>query len=99
MASTSTWDLPRVHPGASPESSRQVICSSLQAVRHHLGMEVAFVGRFDHGRRIFVFVDTGDTFCPIHQGDSERRWRSTNHWDRPSTAPDAAPATNPSSGS
>lgn len=73
MASTSTWDLPRVHPGASPESSRQVICSSLQAVRHHLGMEVAFVGRFDHGRRIFEFVDTGDTFCPIHQGDSDPR--------------------------
>ena len=38
MASTSTWDLPRVHPGASPESSRRVISSSLQAVRHHLGV-------------------------------------------------------------
>ena len=73
MASTSTWDLPRVHPGASPESSRRVICSSLQAVRHHLGMEVAFVGRFDHGRRIFEFVDAGDSFCPIHQGDSDPR--------------------------
>lgn len=73
MGSTSTWDIPRVHPGATPESSRQVIRSSLQAVRHHLGMEVAFVGRFDHGRRVFEFVDSGDSFCPIHQGDSDPR--------------------------
>jgi EAL domain-containing protein (putative c-di-GMP-specific phosphodiesterase class I) len=73
MATTSTWDLPRVHPGATAESSRRVICSSLQAVRRHLGMEVAFVGRFDHGRRIFEFVDTGDSFCPIDQGESDPR--------------------------
>lgn len=73
MASTSTWDIPRVHPGATPESSRKVIRASLQAVRHHLGMEVAFVGRFDHGLRIFEFVDSGEAFCPIDQGDSDPR--------------------------
>ena len=81
--STSTWDLPRVHPGASPESSRRVISASLQAVRHHLGMEVAFVGRFDHGRRIFEFVDTGDAFCPIHQGTATRRRGPTATWSPP----------------
>ncbi len=71
MSSTTTWELPRVDPEGSPESSRRVIASSLQAVRHHLGMEVAFVGRFDQGRRIFEFVDTGDSFCPIDPGQGD----------------------------
>lgn len=73
MVSISTEHLPRTHPGGSAESSRRVISSSLQAVRQHLGMEVAFVGRFDQGRRIFEFVDSGDTFCPISPGDSDPR--------------------------
>lgn len=50
-----------------------MIASSLRAVRDHLGMEVAFVGRFDDGRRVFEFVDAVDTFCPIREGDSDPR--------------------------
>lgn len=75
MASTSTptWDRPRPHQGTSPEASQQVIRSSLKAVRNHLGMEVAFVGRFDRGRRVFEFVDSGDSFCPVQPGDSDPR--------------------------
>lgn len=71
MTSSSTFDMPRMHQGASAEASRQVIHASLQAVRNHLGMEVAFVGRFDRGRRIFEFVDGSDVFCPISPGQGD----------------------------
>lgn len=62
---------PSVRPGNTPESSRQVIASSLNAVRNHLGMDVAFVGRFERGRRIFEFVDDAGSFCPVAPGGSD----------------------------
>ncbi|MFP5253487.1 MAG: EAL domain-containing protein [Actinomycetes bacterium] len=49
----------------------QVITSSLKAVRTHLGMDVAFVGRFEDGRRIYEFVDAGELRCPVQQGHSD----------------------------
>jgi EAL domain-containing protein (putative c-di-GMP-specific phosphodiesterase class I) len=61
----------RVRPGNTPETSRQVIAASLHAVRNHLGMDVAFVGRFEHGRRIFEFVDDTGSFCPVAPGGSD----------------------------
>ncbi len=60
-----------MHPGTSNESSRQVIQASLAALRAHLGAEVAFVGRFEAGRRFFEYVDAGDSFCPVAPGDSD----------------------------
>ena len=53
------------------ESSRSIVRECLAAVRGHLGMEVAFVGRFVHGRRHFAYVDTADEFRPIEPGEHE----------------------------
>lgn len=55
----------------TPDNSRQVIQSCLEAVRAHLGTDVSFVGRFEAGQRIFEFVDADESFCPITPGESQ----------------------------
>jgi EAL domain-containing protein (putative c-di-GMP-specific phosphodiesterase class I) len=53
------------------ESTSAVLAGLLHLVRTHLGMEAAFVSRFEHERRIFQAVDTAPgTFClPLGGGD------------------------------
>jgi EAL domain-containing protein (putative c-di-GMP-specific phosphodiesterase class I) len=58
---------------ASPAASDAVIQKSLAVLRSHLGMEVAFVGRFDDGRRWFDYVDAAADFCPVQPGTSDAR--------------------------
>lgn len=54
-----------------PESSRRIVRESLAAVRRHLGVEVAFVGRFGDGRRWVDFVDADAGFRPFEAGASD----------------------------
>ena len=65
-----------VRPGAlarfDPDASRRTINESLAALREHFDMEVAFVGRFGHGRRWFEYVSTDASFCPVQPGGSDR---------------------------
>ncbi|ASY66281.1 hypothetical protein SJ05684_b52990 (plasmid) [Sinorhizobium sojae CCBAU 05684] len=42
----------------------------LQAVRAHLGMDVAFVSEFIEGERVFRHVDAATETAPIKVGDS-----------------------------
>ena len=52
--------------------SPQLLQSYLRSVREHLDMEVAFVSRFEGGRRHFRAIDSGfGDFDPIHVGDSD----------------------------
>src|SRR5680860_56131 len=55
----------------SPHSSGRVIQASLATLRKHLGMDVAFLGRFYAGRRWFEFVDSDSSFCPVQAGASD----------------------------
>lgn len=56
---------------ASPHTSGRVIQTSLATLRKHLGMDVAFLGRFSEGRRWFEFVDADSALCPVRRGDSD----------------------------
>jgi len=58
-------------PQRRPDASREIIRESLNSLRSHLGMQVAFVGRFSGGRRVFEYVDADSTFCPISPGQSD----------------------------
>lgn len=58
-------------PDGAPSHSRKVIRESLALLRAHLGMEVAFVGRFAEGRRWFEYVDADAAFRPIETGGSD----------------------------
>lgn len=58
-------------PQRRPDASRAIIRESLTSLRSHLGMQVAFVGRFAGGRRVFEYVDADSTFCPISAGQSD----------------------------
>lgn len=58
-------------PDGRPTYSRRVIRESLALLRSHLGMEVAFVGRFADGRRWFEYVDAEAGFRPIEAGGSD----------------------------
>lgn len=57
-------------PEGSPAASRQVVRECLAALRESFDMDVAFVSRFQDGRRSFEFVDATDDFRPIAEGDS-----------------------------
>lgn len=54
-----------------PGSPEDAIVASLAALRRHLEMDVAFVGRVEDGRRIFDFVDARSSDCPVQPGMSE----------------------------
>nr|WP_225444284.1 EAL domain-containing protein [Pseudomarimonas arenosa] len=43
----------------------------IQVIRNHLGMDVAFVSEFGQGRRLFRWVDSCLTDCPVVQGQSD----------------------------
>ena len=71
MSLTAVWAADVLQPAGDAAVSRDVVTTSLAAVRAHLGMEVAFVGRFDAGRRHFAYVDSDVSFCPVRAGDSD----------------------------
>ena len=54
-----------------PGCSGRVIQSSLVTLRKHLGMDVAFVGRFSSGCRVFEYVDAASPCCPIRPGGDD----------------------------
>ncbi|MGH3371042.1 MAG: sensor domain-containing phosphodiesterase [Nocardioidaceae bacterium] len=56
---------------AGPQTSGRVIQTSLATLRKHLGMDVAFLGRFYEGRRWFEFVDADSSLCPVQPGGSD----------------------------
>jgi EAL domain-containing protein (putative c-di-GMP-specific phosphodiesterase class I) len=43
----------------------------LRTVRNHLGMEAAFVSKFEQGRRFFQAVDSGNSACALPVGGSD----------------------------
>lgn len=53
------------------EKQTSFIQESLQAVRKHLGMDVAFVSRFTEGKRKFIFVDAEAENPPIAPGGAD----------------------------
>lgn len=67
MASVPASD---VH-AAGRGSSESIIETSLAALRRHLDMDVAFVGRVEGGRRVFDFVDCDSPDCPVRPGLSD----------------------------
>lgn len=71
MSLTAVWAAHVLEPVGDAMSSRNVVKQSLAAVRAHLGMEVAFVGRFGAGRRHFAYVDSDVSFSPIQVGESD----------------------------
>lgn len=58
--------LPASATGASPSLGRM-----LDAIRRHMGMDVAFISEFQDGRRFFRHVDIGDSPLAIKPGDSD----------------------------
>lgn len=53
------------------DAAHEIVGAVLASVREFLGMEVAFVGEFRHGARLFRFVDAGFDNCPVHTGGSD----------------------------
>lgn len=47
----------------------QIMQDALRAIRVHLGMQVAFVGEFSGGRRVFRYVNAESGAPPIRAGD------------------------------
>jgi EAL domain-containing protein (putative c-di-GMP-specific phosphodiesterase class I) len=52
-------------------SHDQTVQDALDALRRHLRMDVAFVGEFDQGRRVFRHVAAEPGGTPIEPGDSD----------------------------
>ena len=57
----------RTWPGKADDSTQ----SALQAIREHLGMEVAFVSEFVGGQRVFRQVDAAGDDPPIRAGGAD----------------------------
>ncbi|WP_077038226.1 hypothetical protein [Pelomonas sp. KK5] len=55
----------------SAEPPPQLLLHSLQIIRRHLGMEVAFISEFTEGRRVFRCVDAALPDPPIAVGGSD----------------------------
>jgi EAL domain-containing protein (putative c-di-GMP-specific phosphodiesterase class I) len=59
--------------GIPPSASapRPSLDRMLQAIRRHMGMDVAFISQFQDGRRVFRQIDTGESSLAIKPGDSD----------------------------
>lgn len=51
--------------------TRPSLARMLQAIRKHMGMDVAFISEFKEGRRIFRHVEHGDTRLRLEPGASD----------------------------
>jgi len=58
-------------PPKAKQKQTSFIQESLQAVRKHLGMDVAFISRFTEGKRKFVFVGAEAENPPIAPGGAD----------------------------
>lgn len=56
---------------SASDDALQTIEAMLGAIRRHLNMDVAFVGRFVEGRRAVEFVDAAADSSPVQQGQSD----------------------------
>lgn len=62
-----------MRPSQAPKNGHSfshLVQDALGALRRHLGMEVAFISEFRHGRRFFRYVDSDAAFSPIQVGGS-----------------------------
>lgn len=57
-------------PGAPPASTDSAVDAILDAVRQHLGMEIAFAARYVDGRRVFTHLRSGIPL-PVGPGDGD----------------------------
>lgn len=62
--------------GASSASTERSLLEALNAIRAHLGMEVAFISEFEDDRRVFRFVDADDEAPRLEVGASDPREES-----------------------
>lgn len=56
---------------SSSPASRPSLDRMLQAIRRHMGMDVAFISQFQDGRRFFRQVEIGESSLAIKPGDSD----------------------------
>jgi len=56
---------------SSPWGARPSLDRLLQAIRKHMGMDVAFISEFKDGRRFFRQVEIGESALAIKPGDSD----------------------------
>jgi EAL domain-containing protein (putative c-di-GMP-specific phosphodiesterase class I) len=66
---TSITDLIRASVAASDGTHDDIVQDALHSIRMHLGMDVAFLGEFRDGERVFRRIDT-ELDLPIRAGDS-----------------------------
>jgi diguanylate cyclase (GGDEF)-like protein/PAS domain S-box-containing protein len=52
-------------------SRESVLQDALRATRAHFGMDVAFLGKFDQGHRVFEAVDPPDNYASLRVGASD----------------------------
>ncbi len=57
--------------GVPRQGASETISRGLNAIRTHLGMEVAFISEFADDRRFFRYVDSADQEAIIRVGDSD----------------------------
>ncbi len=57
-------------PDATP-AHRPPLARLLQAIRRHMGMDVAFISEFSQGQRVFRHVDIGEARLLIRPGDGD----------------------------
>lgn len=55
----------------STGNTAEILQKLLCAVRSHLGMEAAFVSKFEHGQRVFEVVDSAPGACTLPVGGSD----------------------------
>lgn len=73
MMSSPLADAAAALAGAPPAAAgaRPSLARMLQAIRKHMGMDVAFISEFLDGRRVFRHVEIGDSRLAIKPGDSD----------------------------
>lgn len=49
----------------------EMLLDALHSARRILGMEVAFISKFENGRRVFKYVSSAPEFSPIKAGNSD----------------------------
>ncbi|WP_024545922.1 EAL domain-containing protein [Picosynechococcus sp. NKBG15041c] len=64
-------DFIRDHINAADKSSHEQIQKTLQTIRAHLGLEVAFLAEFTEGQRVFRYVDSSHPQSPIRVGGAD----------------------------
>ncbi|MDM4764783.1 EAL domain-containing protein [Pelomonas sp. SE-A7] len=69
--STSSAILHRPWPVGRSLEPPALLIQSMQAIRRHMAMDVAFISEFAEGRRVFRYLDSADPDPPIRVGGSD----------------------------